>query len=137
MLPTTAGFIFPNGEILDSGSAGHCKTAFRYIRERGLLKSFNDSKFDAEDDFLIFYLGAVKVCHYLGRHYLYVPRPHNEYIEEVARLYEKNNYSIKYISIGNTEAASFKTIDLSRKSYNSTVIETPDGYIYNPRRSGD
>ena len=146
MLPVNTGFIFPNEEILDTGVLGHCRCAFQFIREKGWMKEFLNSKIDSEDDFLIENRGAVKVCHYFGEDYIYVPEPHNDYIESIKKIYVANGYTvIKYhsnysgiIKIDGNESDNMKRFDISRMAYNQTVVRGIEGeYIYNPRRNGD
>jgi len=145
MLPVTSGFIFPNGFTLESNGSGHRKAAAAFIRERGLREKFDEYEkktHGGEDEFLIDVIGALKVCHYSGVHYLYVPRVHNEYIEYIAQKYDAEGYQIKinYSDMVLNINKFFKK--LTSDGYNKTVITRKDSrgasyYIYNPNREGD
>ena len=146
MLPVTSGFIFPNGFTLESNGSGHRKAAAAYIRENGLREKFKDYEkktFGGEDEFLLDVIGAVKVCHYCGVHYLYVPRVHNEYIEYIAQKYDAAGYKIKFNdSCMVLNVNEFFKKKITRDGYNKTVITRKDArgasyYIYNPNRDGD
>lgn len=152
MLPVITGFIFPNGEKLDTGTKGHRREAFRYIVKNKLLDKYDEfcqTRGDGEDDFLIEVLGAVKICHYFGENYIYVPRPHGDYIESVKKVYEEHKYLVKYydtlytggikIEVPDSESCNMHEViyDMSQISYNQTVIRRKGEYIYNPIRDGD
>lgn len=144
MLPVTTGFIFPDGTKLDTGTKGHRKIALRYIKEYGLLDKYNayeQKRGGGEDDFLIEVLGAVKVCHYNGAHFIYVPKLHGMYIDSIEKKYKKAGYNVQYYSpiACNVEVTLTVT---SGTPYNRTVVmgvnEYGDKcYIYNPNREGD
>ena len=145
MLPVITGFIFPNGTVLDAGTKGHRKIAFRYIVDNNLLKKYDKYEQEIggrEDDFLIECLGAVKICHYFGVHYIYVPKLHGSYIDDIEKLYKSEGYKVCYyranyhLNISVTNKKEFVN------SYNQTVVCSIDKYgkkcyIYNPNRKGD
>lgn len=148
MLPVSTGFILPNGTRLETDSTGHRKCAERYIREHGLkerYKAYEQETSGGEDEFLVDVLGALKVCHYCGIHYLYVPKIPNEYKEyviTVIREYKKKNFHIKYLnSCVEIEIHISEKVRSTSKGYNRTVMETIENgkkrYIYNPNRIGD
>lgn len=153
MLPISAGFIFPNAEKLDTGTKGHRKEAFRYIVRNNLLELYDkycQTRGDGEDDFLIEVLGAVKICHYFGKDYIYIPKLHGDYIESIKVLYEAHGYIAKEfdpifiedfgIEIPENELDDiYEGIsDISLVSYNQTLVRGNDGeYTYNPKRDGD
>lgn len=95
-LPVIAGFIFPNGEKIETAGIGHCKMALRYILEHNLLQQYETSKL-AEDDFLIEKLGAAKIAMYRGKKYIYVPYHHNWYISQIKEIYSQSGYEVHYI----------------------------------------
>lgn len=146
MLPVTTGFIFPNGAMLETDGTGHRKNASIYIRESGLMekyKQYVEKTSGGEDEYLIEVLGAVKVCHYCGTHYLYVPRLHGDYIDYIVKKYEQAGYSIKYFNtcIGLHVNVPTKS-KIINKGYNQTIVTLIglDGkkyYAYNPNREGD
>lgn len=138
-LPVTVGFIFPNGRLLETGGRGHCKTAMRYIMENNLVNEFNQYN-GAEDDFLIEQLGAAKVAQCLGNFYLFLPKGHGWYLEEIKWIYRKAGYTIKYCH----KLLAYEGIEnrYSPNDYNRTVCQKvkTDGkivYTYNPNRIGD
>lgn len=145
MLPVTTGFIFPDGTNLDSGTKGHRKTAYRYIVDHNFLKTFNEYErktSGGEDDFLIECLGAVKICHYCGVHYIYVPKLHGTYIDSIEKLYKTAGYKVCYYSTNISLSISVSVQNLNVTSYNQTVVCGIDNYgekclIYNPNRIGD
>lgn len=145
MLPVISGFIFPNGFTLESNGSGHRKTAAAFIRENGLREKFKEYEkktCGGEDEFLIDVMGAVKVCHYSGIHYLYVPRVRNDYIEFIAQKYDDEGYQIKINYSGMVLNVNKFFKKLTSDGYSKTVITRKDTrgvsyYIYNPNRDGD
>ena len=145
MLPVYIGFIFPDGTILDSGTKGHRKAAYRYIVDNNFLEKYNkyeEETSGGEDDFLIEVLGAVKICHYCGRHYIYVPKLHGTFIDRMEKLYKNAGYKVCYLSTNISLSVSVTVKNLNVTSYNRTVVCGMDKYgkkryIYNPNRIGD
>lgn len=146
MLPVISGFIFPNGTTLESNGNGHRKTALLFIRENGLGEKFREYEqrtSGGEDEYLIEVLGAVKICHYCGEHYIYVPRVHNYYIDHIMRKYKTAGYHIKILNSGMVlNVKAFSKIKITCDGYNKTVISRKDVngttyYIYNPNIDGD
>lgn len=141
MLPVNTGFIFPNGRCLNTSSIGHCKSAHKYILEHNLQKEFESFK-GQPDDFLIERLGAAKVCHYYGKHYIFLPNIVGIYINEIRKLYQKENYIVKYSYIHKSKEFDNRIFNEIGYSYNQTVIKDLDVngdiiYKYNPLRIGD
>lgn len=147
MLPVSTGFIFPDGKLLDTGSKGHNRCAYRYIMDNNLIDAFSAYERETggeEGEFLIECLGAVKVCHYNGQHFLYVPRMQGDIIKAAIKKYKKAGYKIVYFNkqwIYNEPIMALSSLD-NRYPYNQIVIEVkmPNGekyMTYNPRRIGD
>ena len=145
MLPVTTGFIFPDGTLLDSGTKGHRKMAFRYIVEHDFLEEYNDyeqKNGGGEDDFLIDVLGAVKICHYCGVHYIYVPKLHGSYIDSIEKLYRYAGYKVFYYYTDTVANLKVSISYYKITSYNQLVVQGIDEngkkfYMYNPNREGD
>lgn len=142
MIPVNTGFIFPNGSYLDTGSAGHCKCAYKYIEEHNLQNEFQRYN-GAADDFLIERLGAMKICHYRFKHYIYMPRNCGWYMKQVKKMYEREGYIVKDCYMQDITITLDEQLLITRGySYNQTVVKTLDSngnvvYIYNPLREGD
>ena len=142
MLPVTTGFIFPDGSHISTGTEGHCKSAYKYIQKHNLQKQFN-SYVGSADDFLIERLGAMKICHYRFKNYVYMPRNCGWYIKKIRNMYEKEGVIIKDCYMQEIKIDLDEQILITQGySYNQTVIKTltPDGriiYAYNPARNGD
>ena len=95
MLPVISGFIFPNGYKLEKQSLSHRNCAYHYIVENNLIneyKLYKEKIGGDEDNFLVECLGAVKICHYFGNHYIYVSKIYNHYIKELVQIYEYAGY---------------------------------------------
>ena len=143
-LPVIAGFIFPNGERIETAGIGYCKMALKYIVDNNLLKQYEEANI-AEDDFLIEYLGCVKIAMYRGKKYIFIPQIVNWYIAQITKVYKDSGY--KVIACYKT----FYTLDNNHKeydyctgcfSYNQLVIPKvlKNGKVifqYNPKRIGD
>lgn len=141
MLPVTTGFIFPNGEIINTSGKGHCKCANKYIVDHNLQKEFELYE-GQPDDFLIDRLGVAKVCHYCGKHYIYLPKIVGIFLNEMRKLYKKHGYVVKYYFRNSTREFNYKIFNNKLYSYNQTVIKDFDSngnivYKYNPLRIGD
>lgn len=145
MLPVTTGFIFPDGFLLETGGIGHRKMAFRYIVQHGLQKKYykyEQEKGGGEDEFLIDVLGAVKICHYCGVHYMYVPKLHGIYIDSIEKIYRNAGYKVLYYNTNTVENLKVLVSNININSYNLTVVQGIDEngkkcYMYNRNREGD
>ena len=139
-LPVIAGFILPNRVILQAAGIGHCKVAREYLEKVGLYGEYRKSNVSAEDDYLIEYLGAIKVAAYRGVRYIYIPRIHGWYLNQIAKMYIRNGFKPLYMNAN--YSCDKADLDCSDSNYNTTVIRrvTADGkveYCYNPLRNGD
>ena len=149
MLPVKTGFIFPDGRTLDTGTIGHDKCAYRYIEANKLTKAFDAYKREVggeSSDFMIESLGCLKVAHYSGVHYVYVPRMRRSaLLTPIIKKYKRSGYNIVYVGkewIYNTKTAETRTIIRESFSYNQTLVpivnkEGNTIYLYNPLRNGD
>jgi len=148
VLPITIGFIFPDGRMIDaSGGRGHNKAAIRYILKNKELNQACIKSGLNDQDFLMYMLGAAKICAYSGIRYIYVPYIHNEYIRNMKDLYEQHGFKVVYFSsrycdkISSDSIVDFK-LDIQNLKYTPQVvhIKDPEGntlYCYNPNRIGD
>lgn len=142
MLPVSTGFIFSDGTCLETGGLGHRKCAYKYIMEHNLKEEYDKFK-GGEDEFLIERLGAIKICHYCGNHYIYLPKVVGWYINEMRKLYQNNNFIVKYCYVQDSmKEYDERIFDTKGYSYNQTVIKDIDFdgniiYKYNPLRIGD
>ena len=134
------GFIIFNNdwkEELSSGN-GHRKTAWEWIRKHNLTDLYNktigkNNIYD-EEDFLIEYIGAIKLYGYRGRFYCRIPRMRDPIKSYLKRYYTNLGYTI--ISDGIYEEEKPKT-KVYTYQYNKTIINNNNKNIYNPIREGD
>ncbi len=139
-LPVIAGFILPNHEILNAAGIGHCRIARDYLYKNNLYDRFLQSNICAEDDYLIECIGAIKVAAYRGLRYIYIPRIHGWYLDEISKLYINRDFKPLYMD---TKYSCEKEYDYyDGLEYNRTVVKraTINGtveYCYNPLRNGD
>ena len=117
---------------------GHRKTAFNWIRDNNMLETYKSmlgkNNIYDEEDFLIEYIGAIKLYAYSGHFYCRIPRiasPEKSYLK---RYY--SNLGYKIISDGIYDEKKPKVKVLSYE-YNRTVVKSKTGLMYNPMRDGD
>lgn len=87
-----------------------------------------------EEDFLIEYIGAIKLYADRGKFYCRIPRMHNFDKSYLKKYYANLGYTI--ISDGIYDEEKTKTKVLSYQ-YNNTVINNKGKLMYNPIKEGD
>lgn len=118
---------------------GHRITALKWIRDNGLLELFykvlNTENIYDEEDFLIEYIGAIKLYAYGGNFYCKMPRIYNSSKKYYKEFYESLGYKIIGDEFYLEEKPKTKVY---KYQYNKTVINTIDNnLIYNPLKDGD
>lgn len=143
------GFIiFQEGlqqEIEIINGKGHARTARIWVKNNNLYEKYEEvkevnKKIQDEEDFLIHYIGAIKLHASSGMLRCYVPRTiqRNSYKSSLKRFYR----NLGYIIWGDTTYEEYiHEVKNPPCNYNQTVIETTikgeKQYIYNPWREGD
>lgn len=142
MIPVKTGFIFPNGIFIETGGIGHRRCADRYIVENNLTEELKEYGGES-DEFLIEKLGAIKICQYSGKKYVYITKKYGWYMNEIISMYKKEGYTIIdcYIQDISIETTNEEYLN-NYYSYNQTLVQTVDEhgkvlYKYNPRKIGD
>ena len=117
---------------------GHRKTAWNWIKKHNLVDVFNsvvgNNNIYDEEDFLIEYIGAIKLYANRGNFYCRIPRMYNPNKSYLKRYYSNLGYNI--ISDGIYYEDKPKVRVLSYQ-YNRTVINNNNILIYNPVKDGD
>lgn len=125
-------------EELERGKS-HSKTASEWINKYNFQNIFNtlleEKRVIDEEDFLMNYIGAVKLCAYRGKFYCYLPSVVNDDKEYIKNYYENLGYIIIEGKIFDEEKYKEKTI--YNYPYNKTLIKVRNSYHYNPMRDGD
>lgn len=116
---------------------GHRKTAFNWIMKNQLKDVYNsvlgNNGIYDEEDFLIEYIGAIKLYAYMGNFYCVVPRIFNPEKSYLKRYYENLGYGIISDGIYDEEKPKTKVYQ-----YNKTIISNNrKELVYNPLRDGD
>lgn len=136
------GFIIinPNWKSELDWDSGHRNTAWKWIRNHHLEKLYQSIRgtngiYD-EEDFLINYIGAIKLYAYRGTFYCYIPSGINPDKSYLKHYFESLGYIITgiYDSELKEEKIKIKKFDFP---YNKTVIKMNNKYCYNPYRIGD
>lgn len=117
---------------------GHRNTALKWIRDNNLMKAFlsvvgKNNIYD-EEDFLIDYIGAVKLYAYNGKFYCRIPRMIDVNKSYLKRYFRSKGYKIVgecYEEDCHPKAKTYKY------PYNKTVINEKNRLCYNPYRDGD
>lgn len=117
---------------------GHRKTALNWIRKHNLVDALKNmigkNNIYDEEDFLIEYIGAIKLYAYRGDFYCRIPRICNPDKSYLKRYYEDLGYKI--ISHGVYDEKKVK-VKVYNYQYNKTVINNNNKLIYNPIKDGD
>lgn len=118
---------------------GHRRAAAKWIEQHGFTDLYNSMQgkngICDEEDFLIDYIGAVKLYVYRGKYYCRIPRmvdPDKSYLK---RFYRNNGYQI--VGDGVYDECSCQKVKKFDVPYNRTVIKTGFCMAYNPYRDGD
>lgn len=118
---------------------GHRKTAFNWIKQNNLMNVYinvlgTNNIYD-EEDFLMEYIGAIKLYAYCGELYCWVPKIPDINKNFFRDYYEKLGYKI----IGNNICDLEKTkVKILKNEYNRTIMKKNNNqYIYNPLKDGD
>lgn len=146
-----AGFIFPDGTMLNSAGIGHPKVAMEYIRSRPKIKEMfqKETEFRDEKDFLTYRLGACMLCHSNGVAYAFIPQIRGTFMNYVLEACEMEGRKIIFFTSCFTEPEN-NSIDqryLNNYGFTRTIVpivfKTADGkihnngYMYNPNRYGE
>lgn len=132
------GFIIFNEEWKEQliTYEGHRKTAFNWIKQHNLINTFKQvvgkNEIYDEEDFLIEYIGAVKLYASNGKFYCRIPRmidPNKSYLKKYY-----SNLGYKIISDGIYDEEKPKVYVYQ---YNKTVINNNNVLMYNPVKDGD
>lgn len=117
---------------------GHRKTAYNWIKNHNMLKLYEKvlgtNGINDEEDFLIEYIGAIKLYANRGNLYCRIPRmcsPEKSYLK---RYYASLGYKIISDRVYDEEKPKIKTLTYE---YNRTVINKNNILRYNPVRDGD
>ena len=117
---------------------GHRSTAFNWIRENNLLGVYKSvlgkNNIYDEVDFLLEYVGAVKLKCVLGNYYCILPKMEHPEKEYIKNYYKNLGYIIVNDIKYDEEDPKIKTF---LYKYNRTVVNSGNGYIYNPIKKGD
>ena len=135
------GFIIFNNDWKEElhSKNGHRRTAFLWIKEHNLMDVFKSvigkNNIYDEEDFLIEYIGAIKLYANRGQFYCRIPRiasPEKSYLK---RYYATLGYKIISNGIYDEEKPKVKVLSYE---YNRTVINNNNNtLIYNPVKDGD
>ena len=121
--------------ILDNG---HRKTAFKWIKSHHLMDVFKSvvgkNNIYDEEDFLVEYIGSIKLYVNAGQFYCRVPMIFNDETNYLIKYYLNLGYKIISNGIYNEEKQKTKVLTYE---YNKTVIKSNNELIYNPMRDGD
>ena len=117
---------------------GHRRTAFKWIKDNNMLNTYyqvlgSNNIYD-EEEFLIEYIGAIKLYAYDGNFYCRIPRMYSPEKSYLKRYYSMLGYRIISDGIYNEEEPKIKTLTYQ---YNKTVVKSNIGLMYNPVRDGD
>lgn len=134
------GFIIFNDDWKEElpSNNGHRKAAFNWIQRNYMLDVFNSvlgsNNIYDEEDFLIEYIGAIKLYACRGDFYCRIPRlssPEKSYLK---RYYANLGYKVISDGIYDEEKTKVKVLSYE---YNKTVINNNNRLIYNPAKDGD
>ena len=134
------GFIIFNNDWKEElpSNNGHRRTAFNWIRDNKLMNVYKDiignNNIYDEEDFLIEYIGAIKLYAYRGNFYCRIPRTYSPEKSYLKRYYANLGYKIISNGIYDEEKTKEKVLTYQ---YNRTIIKSNTGLIYNPVKDGD
>ena len=135
------GFIIFNNDWKEELRSinGHRKTAFEWIKKNNLLDVFKSvlgtNRIYDEEDFLMEYIGAIKLYAYDGKLYCVIPKILNICKNYFEKYFEKLGYEV--ISHGgyNEEKPKMKYL---KNEYNKTIVKKFNkDLMYNPLKDGD
>ena len=118
---------------------GHRKTAFNWIRNNNLLKEYysvlgTNGIYD-EEDFLMEYIGAIKLYAYDGKFYCVIPKILNISKNYYETFFEKLGYEVISHGVYNEEKPKIKCF---KNEYNKTIVKKFNkNLMYNPLKDGD
>lgn len=136
------GFIIinPNWKSEVVWDNGHRNTAVKWIRNNHFEELYSSvqgtNNIYDEEDFLINYIGAIKLYSYRGTFYCYIPsgiHPDKSYLKH---YFEGLGYTITGVYNSEEKEENIK-IKKFNFPYNKTVIKMNNEYCYNPYREGD
>lgn len=136
------GFIIinPNWKSELEWVNGHRNTACKWIRNNHLEELYKSvygtNNIYDEEDFLINYIGAIKLYAYCGTHYCYIPRGVNPDKSYLKHYFKQLGYVITGVYDMEEKEANMKVKKFDYP-YNKTVINKNNKYYYNPYRDGD
>ena len=134
------GFIIFNEDWKEelSSENGHRRTAWNWIKKHNLINVYNSivgkNNINDEEDFLINYVGAIKLYAYRGNFYCRIPRINDPNKSYLKRYYANMGYNIISDEIYDEEKPKVKVYT---NQYNKTVIKSNARLIYNPVKDGD
>ncbi len=135
------GFIIFNNEWKEElGSTnGHRKTAFNWIKEHNMMDVYKSvlgtNRIYDEEDFLMEYIGAIKLYAYSGYFYCRLPKMFRLEKSYLKRYYANLSYRIISDDVYDEEKPKSKVY---KYEYSKTVINNKrGGLIYNPIKDGD
>lgn len=135
------GFIIFNDDWKEelAWNNGHRKTAMEWIRDHNFMALYKSIEgkngiYD-EEDFLIDYIGAIKLYCYNGDFYCRLSKKNNPNASYYTQFYQNKGYNIVngYVC----EEKSKQKVLKYEYPYNATVINHHNCMIYNPYRDGD
>lgn len=117
---------------------GHRKTAFEWLKKHRLLNLYNsmlgqNGIYD-EEDFLVDYIGAVKLYCTRGQFYCRIPKIPNPDKSYLKHYFKERGYNIVESTVIEEQKQKVKKFEYP---YNQTVIKTKNTMCYNPQRDGD
>ena len=119
---------------------GHWKTAHEWLIKNNLydlfLKVQGTNNIYDEEDFIMNYIGAIKLGAQNGVFYCYAPDINSAYKDYLCKHYQDLDYKIiGHTSIDIEEKIKAKCFSIP---YNKTlIVNNNNQYIYNPFRDGD
>lgn len=138
----TLGFIIFNDgyKVEIPWCNGHWRTAHDWVVKNKFynlfLKVQGTNNIYDEEDFLINYIGAIKLYANNGNFYCYAPDINSVYKDYLCKYYQNLGYQIiGHTSFNDEKKSKVKKFNIP---YNKTVVKNNNNqYIYNPFREGD
>ena len=118
---------------------GHRRTAFKWIKQNKLISEYNsvlgtNGIYD-EEDFLMEYIGAIKLYAYDGKLYCVIPKILNICKNYFEKYFEKLGYEVISHGVYNEEKPKMKYL---KNEYNKTIVKKFNkDLMYNPLKDGD
>ena len=134
------GFIIFNEEYKEELELenDYRKTAFNWIKNNNMIDVYKSvvgkNGINDEEDFLIEYIGAIKLYAYMENFYCRIPRIANPEKSYLKRYFTNIGYKVISNNINDEEKPKIKKLTYE---YNKTVINNKNKLIYNPVRDGD